>query len=160
MPSSLMELPRLYTVPPLTTSDFGSITFPSLCSGSPPRRVHSSSSMSPLLTTFRVCGLLRAEFEKALLVTTSRSCIRRAVLMRPSAARACSSSSCRRLLKSSRPSLEALGAADGGFTWAARPALLLLAVVRMSNDTDHYCGGLVTHALRAAVVVANAQKHP
>jgi len=97
----------------------GTITFPSLCSGSPPRRVHSSSSMSPLLTTFRVCGLLRAEFEKALPVTTSRSCIRRAVLMRPSAARACSSSSCRRLLKSSRPSLEALGAADGGFTWAA-----------------------------------------
>ena len=112
-------LPRLYTIPPLTTSDFGSITFPSLCSGSPPRRVHSSSSMSPLLTTFRVCGLLRAEFEKALLVTTLRSCIRRAVLMRPSAARACSSSSCRHRLKSSRPSLEALGAADGGFTWAA-----------------------------------------
>ncbi len=119
IPSSLMQLRRLCTVPPSTTSGFGSITCPSLCSGSRPRRVQPASAMSALLTTFRVCGLLLAEFEKALPVTTSRSCIPRAVLMRPSAARACSSSSCRRRLKLSTPSLEALAAADRRFTRAA-----------------------------------------
>jgi hypothetical protein len=89
---SLTEWHRLCTAPPSTTSVFGSITFPSLCSGSHPRRVQSSSAVCALLTTFtfRVCALLLAEFEKALPVTTSRSCIRRAVLKRPSAARACS----------------------------------------------------------------------
>ena len=37
----------------------------------------------------RACDLLPAVFVKARLVMTSRSCIRRAVLMRPSAAREC-----------------------------------------------------------------------
>jgi hypothetical protein len=54
----------------------------------------------------RVCGLPPVVSAKALRVMTSHSCIRRAVLMRPSAAKAFSSSSFRRQLKSLKLFLE------------------------------------------------------